>query len=347
MKISREIKTGVIAILAIGLLVAGVNFLKGNSFFGGDDIYYAYFPHTGGVTPATSVVVNGVPIGKVLEVNYVVGAKDINRKVEIKFNIQESDFKIARGSKIQAGGIDLLTKGITIIPSEDISKGYYAPGEKMQGYVSVDITAQVKEYADPLVQKIQTALGSIDKVVNQLSAFWDTTATTKLEGSMKELQVAIRKFGNVAEEVETLVQEEKHKLSKILANVESITANIDRSNAEITAIIGNAKKFTDDLVTADFKGTVENAKNTLAKVNSLLEAANNGEGTLGKLLKDDQLFNELNTTNQRLQNLVEDIQVHPERYIHFSVFGAKTKGVPLSPAEERKLKTILDSTNTK
>lgn len=342
MKISKEIKTGVIAIAAIGLLVAGVNFLKGNSFFGGDDIYYAYFPHSAGVTPATSVVVNGVPVGKVLEVNWV-QTKDINRAVEIKFNIQESNFKIPKGSTIQAGGLDLLTKGITILPNQDLSKGYYEPGAKLQGVVTVDITAQVKEYADPLVQKIQTALGSIDKVVNQFSAFWDSTATTELEGSMKELQTAIHKFGNVAEEIQTLVQEEKYKLSKILSNVESITANIDRSNAEITAVIGNAKKITDDLVTADFKGTIENAKTTLAKVNTLLEAANNGEGTLGKLLKDDQLFQELNTTNQRLQNLVEDIQAHPERYIHFSVFGAKTKGVPLSPAEERELRQLLDS----
>lgn len=91
------------------------------------------------------------------------------------------------------------------------------------------------------------------------------------------------------------------------------------------------------------KPSTSAAKNTLIKFNNILESVNEGEGTLGKLLKDDQLYNELNKTNQRLQNLVEDIEVHPERYIHFSVFGAKTKGVPLSPAEERELKQLLDS----
>lgn len=87
------------------------------------------------------------------------------------------------------------------------------------------------------------------------------------------------------------------------------------------------------------------AKTTLTKFNALMETATKGEGTLGKLLGDDQLYNELNKTNQSLQNLVEDLELHPERYIHFSVFGAKTKGVPLTPSEEKKLKQILDSTS--
>lgn len=346
MKISKEIKTGIISIIAIALLVAGVNFLKGNSFFGGDDVYYVYFPNSGGVTGATSVMVNGVVVGKVLNVE-LTQEKDSLKKVKMTFNIQQSELKISKGSTIEAGALDLFTKGLIIKVDPDLTKGYYVPGDHIQGVVSVDITSQVKAYADPLVQKVQTALSSIDNMVNSLSAFWDTTATSELKGSMKELQSAIHKLGNVASEVEGLVVEEKVKLSRILSNVEGITGNIQKSNEEITAIIGNFKSLSDDLVTADFKGTIADAQRTLQKFNTLLDGANNGEGTLGKLLSDDQLYNELNATNVRLQNLVEDIQIHPERYIHFSVFGAKTKGVPLSPKEERQLKEMLDSTNTK
>jgi phospholipid/cholesterol/gamma-HCH transport system substrate-binding protein len=183
----------------------------------------------------------------------------------------------------------------------------------------------------------------VDKVVNSVSAFWDTTATSELEGSLKEVKIAIKKFGNAADQIEGLVVDERQKLSRILSNVETITINLKKSNDNVKAIVGNVKQITDDLVTSDFKGVITNAKNTLASINSILEQAKSGEGTLGKLLGDETLYNELVKSNHELQNLVNDIQLHPERYIHFSVLGAKTKGVPLTSREEKKLRNLLDS----
>ncbi len=115
------------------------------------------------------------------------------------------------------------------------------------------------------------------------------------------------------------------------------------SNEKISGILGNAKKITDELVTVDYKSVIMDAQNTIKKLNMTLEEVNNGQGTLGKLLKDEQLYNELVKTNKELQELVDDIELHPERYIHISVFGAKTKGVPLTGREEKKLRQVLDS----
>lgn len=341
-KFSKEVATGFFVILAIGLLVAGINFLKGNSFFGGDDYYYAYFPNSGQVTPATDVVVNGVIVGKVLDVQ-LTDDKDSLKRVIIRFNIQDKNFKIPVGSTVEAGAIDLFSKGLIVRANPDISKGFYEPGNEVPGIVLTDITTQVKSYVDPIAQKLQLIMTSVDKTVTDLSAFWDTTASSEMESSLREVKLAIKKFGNAASEIEALVVEEKVKLSRIMSNVQDITYNLKKSNDTVKAIVGNVKRITDDLVTADFKGVIENAKNTLAKVNTSLEAANNGEGTLGKLLGDESLYNELVRTNQELQNLVNDLQVHPERYIHFSVFGAKTKGVPLTNLEEKRLRNLLDT----
>lgn len=341
-KFSKEVATGFFVILAIGLLVAGINFLKGNSFFGGDDYYYAYFPNSGQVTPATDVVVNGVIVGKVLDVQ-LTDDKDSLKRVIIRFNIQDKNFKIPIGSTVEAGAIDLFSKGLIVRANPDISKGFYEPGNEVPGIVLTDITTQVKSYVDPITQKLQLIMTSVDKTVTDLSAFWDTTASSEMESSLREVKLAIKKFGNAASEIEALVVEEKVKLSRIMSNVQDITYNLKKSNDTVKAIVGNVKRITDDLVTADFKGVIENAKNTLAKVNTSLEAANNGEGTLGKLLGDESLYNELVRTNQELQNLVNDLQVHPERYIHFSVFGAKTKGVPLTNLEEKRLRNLLDT----
>ncbi len=342
MKITKEIKTGLIALLAIALFVSGVNFLKGNSFFGGDDVYYAYFPNSGQLAPASSVTLNGVGIGKVLKVEYVANQKP-DRKVKVTFNIQNKDVKIPIGSTIEIGALDFLTKGILIKMSEDLSKGYYKPGASIQGFVEVDIVSQVKTYADPVVTKFKGMMTGLDNFVNNVSAFWDTTATSELHSGIKDLKSTITKFGNVADEVELLVVSEKIKLGQIFSNVESITNNLKVSNEKVASILGNAKKITDDLVTADFKNVIGDAQQTLQKLNNILSDAANGSGTLGKLVKDEKLYDELVNTNKELQNLVSDIQLHPERYIHFSVLGAKSKGVPLTNQEEKKFRKLLDS----
>lgn len=342
MKISKEFKVGVITLLAVGLLIAGVNFLKGHSFFGGDDKYVAYFPNSGMLTAGTSVYINGVAVGKVLSVEYVPGG-NVNRMVKIEFTIQEDEIRIPRGSIVEIGGTDLLNKGLLLKLNTDLSKGYYKPGEPIQGIVAVDMISQLKQYADPITQKVETLLSSIDHTITSLNAFWDTTATSEIEASMQEIKIAIRRFGNVAVEMEDLVASEKQKLGRIFSNVESITNNLKLSNEKITAIVGNAKKISDDLVTVDYKGTVEDARQTIQKLSNTLEEINSGKGTLGKLIKDEKLYNELVNTNKEMQELVDDITLHPERYIHFSVLGSKTKGVPLTGSEEKKLRKLLDT----
>lgn len=345
MKISKEIKTGAIALLAIGLLVTGVNFLKGKNFFGGDTIYYAYFPNSGGLAPASSVVLNGVPIGKVITIENV-HTKNPNKLVRIKFTVSDTKIKIPKGSSLEIGSLDLLTKGLILVYPNDISQGYLKPGGSLMGTVAVDMFSQVKIYADPIKAKLQGMMSKVDNLVTSFSSFWDTTATSELQGSMEELKIAVKRFGNVAEQVEVLISDERLKFSRIMANVESISGNIKLSNDKLTSIIGNTKKITDDFVTADFKNVIGDAQQTIKKLNNMLDDAAKGSGTLGKLIKDDALFNELVETNKDLQSLVTDLEAHPERYIHFSLIGRKSKGLHLTAEEEKELHIILDSTKT-
>jgi phospholipid/cholesterol/gamma-HCH transport system substrate-binding protein len=341
-KISRELIIGVITLAAIGLLVAGVNFLKGNSFLGGDDVYYAYFPNSAGVTPSTSVYFNGVIVGKITDVE-LHESNDPLKQVKITFNIQDESFRIPKNMDLQAGGAenDLLGKGIIILPTTDSTKmnlaGYYKPGDKIQGVISESIQSQIEAQIGPVRDNINFVLANLNDFSEKLAAFWDTTASSEMEKSLHEVRIAIKKFGDAADMINTLVADERVKVSRIMSNVEAITLNLKKSNDTVKAIVGNVKRITDDLVTADFKGTIENAKNTLATVNTVLDAAINGEGTLGKLISDDSLYLELIQTNQELQNLVEDLQKHPERYIHFSVLGAKSRR-QFTEAEEKEIR---------
>ncbi len=342
MRFSKEIKAGLIAIFAIVFLVAGVNFLKGNSFFGGDRIYYAYFPNSGQIAPSNNVTLNGVIVGKVMSIEYV-AQNPADKKVKIGFSISEKNIQIPKGSKIEIGSLDLLNKGMLLYLNADLSKGFVQPGETIEGKLSVDMFSQVKQYADPISQKVQAMMSSVDKMVGSLSSFWDNTATSEIEGSMKEVKLAIKKLGNVANEMEGFVADEKIKFDRILTNVENITYNLKKSNDEVTSIIGNTKKITDDVLSSKYKDVISEAKDALKSFNDVLLKIKSGEGSIGLLLNDKQLYKELVNSNDDLQNLLQDLQKNPNRYIHMSVFGSKVKGTQLSPKDEKKLKKLLDS----
>lgn len=344
MKVSKEFKTGLVVILATALLIFGVNYLKGNSFFGGDDIYYAYFPTSGTLAPSSPVTLNGVEVGKVLSVKLVDPNRYVNpnQRVLVSFNVQNENLRLAMGSGIEIVP-GFLSTGVELKQNFFGDKGFHEVGDTIQGSVSQEITEQIETQLLPVKRKMEDLMSSVEGIVNSITVFWDTSAAHTLDQGLNEVKIAISRFGKVAYNVDNLIDEQKGKLGRIFDNVENITYNFKKTNEEIQKAVGNVKNLTDTLLTADFNLAIKEATTTLQTVNSLLEETANGEGTLGKLLEDDQLYNELNKTNERLQNLVDDIQVHPERYIHFSVFGTKSKGVPLTKDEEKKLKKVLDT----
>jgi len=341
MNYSKEIKIGIISITALILLVAGINFLKGNSFFGGDDSYHLYLPESGGLTAAASVYVNGVSVGKVTNVQ-LNKADDPNKRVVITFNIQDRNFKIPTKSLIYTGNADLLNRGLIIEPNQK-STHYHKPEDFLQGTIGASMFADIQDVVDPLMLKITTLANTVDLFVSSLSTYWDTTANIELTNVFSNVQSTLIRFNSVASQLDGLLSTEKIKMMTILNNVESITSNLQKSNEVITKILENALVFTNDFALSEFKELTVSAHAALNKFNSLLDATMQGNGTLGKLLNDEQLYTELNSTNQQLQDLLADFEKHPERYIHISVFGAKTKGVPLSASEEKKLKHLLDS----
>jgi phospholipid/cholesterol/gamma-HCH transport system substrate-binding protein len=342
LKFSKEIKAALIAILAIVILIAGVNFLKGNSFFGGDDVYTAYFPNSGQLMVSSNVTLNGVEIGKVLSIESNPSGDSLHR-VKLSFNIHNPDIRLPKGTVVEIGALDFFSKALIVHLPLAGNGQFYKVGSTIPGRLSVDMVSQVKAYADPISQKLQTMMLSIDKMVGSLSSFWDTTATSELEGSLKQVKLTIKKLGRVADELQGFVAAERAQFGKIMDNVEAITLNLKRSNDQITGIIGNTRKITDDLVTADFKGTILDAQTTLKKFNMVLAEVEKGQGTLGKLIHDEKLYTELVNTNNDLQNLVTDLQAHPERYVHLSLIGGKSKGLQLSKKNEDKLQKMLDS----
>ncbi len=342
MKVSNEFKTGLVVILTILLLIYGVNYLKGNSFFGGDDVYYAHFPSSGALTPSSSVTLNGVEIGKVLSVKLVNPNEfiDPNKRILVKFSVQNPELKLAVGSNIEiVPGV--LSTGVLIRQNFVADKGYFNVGDTLQGTVSQDVAEQLETELLPLKQKMENLMVSVDNIVGSINNFWDTSAAFTMDESLNEARIAISRFGRVAYNLDNLIDTEKSKISSIFSKIESIAESFKETDLQIKKVVGNVAEISDTILSLELKQAFAEAKTTMVNLNSLLEESSQGNGTLGKLLNDEQLYNELNETNQKMQELVEDIKLHPERYIHFSVFGARTKGVPLTKKEEEKLREVL------
>ncbi len=342
MKYTKEIKIGLIAIFAITLIVVGVNFLKGSSFFGGDSVYYGYFNESGGLMPASSVAVNGVSVGKVTAIEFLPFEKP-QRRVRVTFNIQNHDIKLPKGVKIEIGALDLFNKAIILQFPEVISNSYLPNHSKIQGEVAKDMMQQMQAYADPITKKLTKLMNSVDRVVGSFAEFWDTTATSEIHGSLIEIRTAVKRFGGLTTSVEDLVADERVKLGSIMLNVLNITDNLNKNNKEISNIIGNTKKITDDMVSADFKGTISDAHRVINTLNKTLEEAERGNGNLSKLLKDEALYNDLVKSNIKLQELLSDVKENPKRYVHFSLFGKKDKKrYEVKPVKEKNKKKKKD-----
>lgn len=343
LKYTREIKIGIITVFAILIVVSGVNFLKGRNFFGGDSVYFAFFPESAGLAPASDVLINGVSIGKVLKVDYQPNQVSLFRKVKVTFTVTNKDIQLPIGTIVKIAPKDLFSKALALVFPTQLSQGYYAKNSELKGEVTKDMMEQIQEYADPISKKIQKLMTNVDHVVESFADFWDTTTTSEIQSSLIEAKSAISRFNNLSFELEGLVKEERSQLHEIFSNVASITSNIEKSNKEIASIIGNSKKITDDLVTSDYKKVISEANKVISLLNKSLEDVEKGKGTLGKFLKDETFYNELLLSNKKVQSLLEDIQQQPERYIRVSVFGRKSKGLKLTKRQEEKLIKVLDT----
>jgi phospholipid/cholesterol/gamma-HCH transport system substrate-binding protein len=291
---------------------------------------------------SSNVTLDGVIVGKVLNIENL-PTNPQKKRVKITFSLQNESIQLPKGTIVEIGALDFLTKGLMVNIPENYKQEFFKPGSVIPGRLMEDMMSLLKQYADPITKQLSAMMINVDKMVGSLNSFWDDKATSQIESSLKQIKITIEKLGNVASEIEDFVGEEKKILARVMGNVESITHNLKKSNEQITAIVGNTKKLTDDFVSADFKTVILDAQTTIQKLNLILTTIEKGEGSIGKLLNDETLHTELIETNNELQNLVNDLQVHPERYIHFSVFGAKTKGVPVSAKDEKKLRKLLDS----
>jgi phospholipid/cholesterol/gamma-HCH transport system substrate-binding protein len=325
MRVSKEFKVGLLVLLAVFFLYIGVNFLKGNSIFGQNRQYYAVFDNANGLVSSNLVVVNGVQVGTVSKVNL---NPSNPKKVIVKFTISNDEILIPKGSKMQLISSDLLgTKALELQLNFNpvVTAEYIEIGDTLLATIEKGISDQISEELLPLKQKTEELMQSVDNIVLSVNSYWDTSAAYVIDESLYEFRDGISKFGDLAKSLTVLVENESRVIDDVLHNASDITKNLANKSEQIDNVIDNFSAISDTLAASEINSVIMEAKTTLAELNQLMMRVNNGEGTLGLLMHSDSLHNELVHTNLSLQNLLDDMEANPNKYVHFSVFGRKTK----------------------
>ena len=314
MKIKNETKVGVLASFAIALLIIGYNFLKGNSIFSRETVLFARYSQVDGLGVSKPVLINGFQIGRVDKLELqpngtIIATLKINNKYDIPYNT------IAR-----LESTDLLG-GKAIVMDLGNSTEYAKDGDTL----NANVEKGLMEAVQPVQKKAELIISKMDSILTSVNSILNPNFQKNVDKSFTSIASTLGELEATSKKVDALVGSESSKLSNILSNVEAITVNFKNNGAKIDAILKNLNEVTDKAAALNFKTTIDNANKAVADLQEMVSGIKNGKGSLGQLLNDTKLSDNLNNASKNLDNLLIDLKANPKRYVHFSVFGGGNK----------------------
>ncbi|HKX85727.1 MAG TPA: MlaD family protein [Flavobacterium sp.] len=316
MKLTREIKTAVLVIASLLLFIWGYSFLKGSNLFNNHKKLFVEYENIEGLVPAAPVTINGKIIGKVSSI-----ILNPNGKVLVEMQINEENFPISKSSvaQIYEPGI-IAGRQIAIIPNLQ-DKNLAVSGDVLSADVKQGLTATLGTKLEPTQQKINGLVTNADKLMINVNSVLDEENKANIRKSIDQLSKTLAELNKAASQVNTLLSNNQQKIGNALGSAEK-------------AFDGFAK-ITSDLEKAKLSETVNNLEATLGNVNKMLADMQSGKGTMGKLMKDETMYTNLSKASKELELLLQDVRLHPTRYVNVSVFGKKEKPYK-SPEEQPK-----------
>lgn len=322
MKISNETKVGILTIVALVLLIVGFNFLKGKNVFNKEKHLYAVFSDLGSLRKSNDVKMKGLPIGAVYDYTEI----DKNLSGIIVTITMKRDVNIPRDSKATIESELLGSTYLNI--TQGASNDYLKDGDTIVTDRTPSFFTDVKSQISPTLSSARDAIDSLKIVLGGLNRLFDKDT----KGNVSEI---IRNLKETTGNLNKLLNAESGALASTLDNANSITSNLKKNNDSITATINSIKRAADKFSTLEVQPTIDSLQATVVELKSVLNKFNSNEGTLGLLMKDRKLYDQLNNLFLGLEVLFDDIRVNPKRYTGSLIFNRKDKTGPLtSPAKK-------------
>ena len=310
MKLSPEIKTAIMMIVVIGLFIFGFSYLKSNDIFSSDRTFYAVYNDVEGLAVGTPVTINGFQVGSVQKISFLNGSGDL----VIKFRVENKfAFNSKSMAKIYETGL-IGGKAIAIVPSLDQAPSAKS-GDTLQSSISPGLTELVNDKLSPLQDKIEAMIVNADVVLQNINTILDEPTRKNIQSSIDGFSSSMRELDQLGKSLNQMVSSQDGNLKNTLSELNTASKNL--------------ATITTDVADSDIGVTLQELKTVTSSLSIILQNLEQGKGSAGKLLNDEQLYTNLSEASEALNLLLEDMREHPKRYVHFSIFGKKQE--PYSP----------------
>lgn len=306
MKVSREVKTGILAIGAILLFVFGYSFLKGTNLFQDSRVFFVKYKNVEGLATSAPVTINGLNVGKVNDIRFADG----NGGLVVKFTVDNA-FVFSKSSKVRIYSDGLIggkSLGIFLeYDPENIAKS----GDTLSGAIDGGMLDAVTKALGPLENRLTSTLISVDSMLLSVNDILDKDTRLHLKQAIQNLNGTMSSLNGASGKLNTLLANNAGKMDRTFTNLDEMSLNFS--------------KFSDSLAQIQTGKLVADLQDVIGRFDAIVTGLDNGEGSVGKLLKDEKLYENLEGASKELEKLLEDVRLNPKRYVQVSVFGKKQK----------------------
>jgi phospholipid/cholesterol/gamma-HCH transport system substrate-binding protein len=312
LKVSNETKIGALTAISIAILIIGYSYLRGNDVFSRSNKFYAIYKSVEGLAVSKPVLVNGFQIGRVSKMQLQPDGRTI-----VEFKI-EPDYNIPNNTLAKLESTDLLG-GKAIVFELGNSKEFAENKDTLRA----DIQGSLAESLQPIQRKAELLIGKVDSSLAAINKILNPEFQKNVDRSFASIANSLQTLEGTTRKIDNLVGAQTNHINNILGNAEVASAGLKTTVNNMTDVTGNFKKVSGDLADANIKQTLDNANKAVADLQAVMAKVNSKDGSLGLLLNDTKMYDNLNNASKSLNDLFIDLKAHPKRYVSFSVFGGK------------------------
>lgn len=319
MKIRREFKIGIFAIIVILVSWWGISWLGGQNLFKSYNTYTVYYEEVSKDLQVSSrVYIRGVNVGNVQDIELQSGRV----KVVIAVEEQYADMIPSNTTALITEG---MMGGAQIVLEQGDSNSVAKDGATLNGRLDEGLMGMLADKGTELIDNLNTTLTKLDDTVSSVNGI--------LEDNRENITGIVTNLEALSGEMTALVSDSKGDIDTAISDLSAFTTMLKNNTASIESMLGNLDEFSGELADSNI---ITNLNTTVDKLNGIIATIESGEGSVGKLLSDDAVYNSIDETIGSLNALLTDLKEHPMRYVHFSLFGKSEEDIAAKEAKQAK-----------